>query len=159
MPSVHHLNGFSLVRRIVYCLVLLIFIALQTNHLIILGNIQKSILKYREPNITNINYRMYLNIPQEHCRCNVISSDICLTNLRFKYSYILPLILSILEVYIFKDILSLSRYRRYFLENVYWIFSIFLFLYLSIIIYRSSYYYYLTCFILSCFGILLYWLV
>jgi hypothetical protein len=158
MPSVHHLNGFSLVRKIVYCLVLLLFIALQTHHLIILGNIQKSILMYREPNITNIDYRMYINIPQEHCRCNVISSDICLTNLRFKYSYILPLILSILEVYIFKDIL-LIRYRRYFLENVYWIFSIFLFLYLSIIIYRSSYYYYLTCFILSCFGILLYWLV
>jgi hypothetical protein len=158
MPSVHHLNGFSLVRKIVYCLVLLLFIALQTHHLIILGNIQKSILMYREPNITNIDYRMYINIPQEHCRCNVISSDICLTNLRFKYSYILPLILSILEVYIFKDIL-LIRFRRYFLENVYWIFSIFLFLYLSIIIYRSSYYYYLTCFILSCFGILLYLLV
>ncbi|CAF2160747.1 unnamed protein product, partial [Rotaria magnacalcarata] len=133
-----------------------LFVAvIQFYHVFVVKRIQQSVFMFRQPNATNVGFNMYKDISFEDCRCHVISIESCLTNLQFKYTRILPLILFLLEIYIFKDLLSLYRYRRYFIVNFYWIVSIFLFFCLVIIIYRSSHYYIIINTLLSELGILL----
>ncbi|CAF1476392.1 unnamed protein product [Rotaria magnacalcarata] len=124
MPLIIYIYGVNEKRFFIHSLLALFVAAIQFRHLFILENIQKLVFMHREPNVTDVNYRMYINIPYEDCRCNVVSIELCLTDLQIKYTRILPLILFLLEIYILKDILSLN-YRRVFLRNLYWIASIF----------------------------------
>jgi len=156
MPLIIYVYGVSENRLIIQSWVLLFVAVIQLYHVFVLENIQQSVFMFRGPNVTNVDFNMYKDISYEDCRCNVISIELCLTNLQFKYTRILPLILFLLEVYTFKVLLSLYRYRRYFIVNFYWIVSIFLFFCLVMIIYRSSYYYLLINSLLSVLGILLY---
>jgi len=156
MPLIIYVYGVSENRLIIQSWVLLFVAVIQLYHVFVLENIQQSVFMFREPNVTDVDFNMYKDISYEDCRCNVISIELCLTNLQFKYTRILPLILFLLEVYTFKVLLSLNRYRRYFIVNFYWIVSIFLFFCLVMIIYRSSYYYLLINSLLSVLGILLY---
>jgi len=155
MPLIIYVYGISENRLIIESLLLIFVACLQGRHLFILGDIQKSVFMYREPNITNINYLMYINISYEDCRCNVISSELCLSNLKLKYTYILPLIVFVLDVYILKDLFSLHRYRRYF-QNLYWILSIVLFFRVLRLIYQSSRYYFATACLVSYLGMILF---
>ena len=132
-----------------YGIILLSVAGIQCRHLFILRGIQKSIFMHREGNMTDVSADMYINIPYEDCRCNVVSIESCLTDMRLKYTRILPLISFTLEIYILKDILSLKYYRRCF-RNLYWISSTFLFFCLLVFIYRSSYDYDLIALFLSC---------
>ena len=159
MPLIIYVYGVSEKRFFIQSWVLIFVAALQGRHLFILENIQKSVFMNREGNITDIDYHMYNNIPYEDCRCNVISNELCLSNLHIKYTYILPLIVFVLDVYILKDLLSLHRYREYFfLENLYWISSIFLFFCVLILIYQNSQYYFITTCNLAYLGMILYFL-
>ena len=111
---------------------------IQFCHIFFLENIQKELFMYRQPNATNVHHRMYQNIPFKDCRCHVASIESCLTDLQFKYTYILPLILLILETYIVRDLISFHYYRRAFLRKLYWIVAIFVLFCLLTAIYRSG---------------------
>ena len=100
MPLIIYVYGISENRLIMQALVLIFVAALQGLHLFFLGNIQKSVFMRREINVTDVNHHMYINIPYEDCRCNVVSIESCLNNLQVKYTRILPLILFLLEIYI-----------------------------------------------------------
>lgn len=156
MVLVIYVYGVSENRLIIQSLVLLFVAAIQLYHVFVLQKIQQSVFMFRQPNVTDVGFNMHKDISYEDCRCNVISIESCLTNLQFKYTRILPLILFVLDIYILKDLLSLNRYRRHFIVNFYWIASIFLFFCLVMIIYRSSHYYLVVNSVLSEVGILLY---
>ncbi|CAF4107855.1 unnamed protein product [Adineta steineri] len=157
MPFTIYVYGVNENRFLFRSMFLLILVAgVQFYHVFFLRDIQRSVFIFREPNVTDISWDMYISIPYEDCRCNVISIESCLTNLQIKYTRILPLILFLLEVYTFKDILSLHRYRSHFIVNFYWIVSIFLFFCLVTVIYRCSSYYDIINIILADLGILLY---
>ncbi|CAF3337584.1 unnamed protein product [Rotaria sp. Silwood2] len=141
MPSCFRIYGASRIRIRIHAYVLLFFICVQYRYTFTLGEIQKSVFMFREPNVTNVKLNMYNKIPYEDCRCNVVPVESCLTDEELKYSRIIPLILFLLQIYLLKDILSLHQDRRYSLLNLYWIVSMFVFFCFLIIIYRSSYYY------------------
>ena len=155
MPLIIYVYGVSEDQLIIKMFALLLVAAIQFNHVFVLETIQESVFMFRQPNATEVGFHMFEAIPYEDCRCNNISIDTCLTNLQFKFSRILPLILFLLEVYTFKDLLSLNRFRRHFIVKLYWIISIFLFFCVIMIIYHSSYYYIIMNTFLSELGILL----
>lgn len=156
MPFVINVYGISEDDVFMKCMLLLFLTAMQFYHVFVLKGIQRSVFRLRQPNITNIDFGMHEYISYEDCRCNIISIESCLDDLHFKYTRTLPLILFVLEVHILKDLLSLSRYRRYFIINFYWIISTFLFFCLVMIIYQSSYYYITINILLSELGIVIY---
>jgi small-conductance mechanosensitive channel len=155
MPLIIYVYGVNEDQLIIKMFALFLAAAIQFNHGFVLEKIQQSVLMFRQPNATEVGFHMYKDIPYEDCRCNIISIDTCLTNLQFKFTRILPLILFLLEVYTFKDLLSLNRFRRHFIVKFYWIISIFLFFCVVMIIYQSSDYYIIMTTLLSELGIVL----
>jgi len=62
----------------------------------------------RMSNVTLVKANLYCDIPYDNCRCSVISTKYCLTNKHLKIGRILPLVLIVLEVYLIRELVSLS---------------------------------------------------
>ena len=157
MPqSTIYIYGVNKIHFMINVCILTFVVTMQFRQLFILDDIQKSVFNFRERNFLNVDSDIYVDISYEDCRCNIVSIESCLTHLQYKYTYILPIILFLLEVYIIKDILSLDYYQIYTIMNIYWICSIFILFYLFRIVYLSSYHYILTAIILSSLGVILF---
>lgn len=142
MPSLSYIYGANPIRVRTQAWMIILFFIVQNFYTVILPESQKAVFMFREPNATNVKFNMYIHIPYEECRCNVVPIDSCLTDQYLKSSRVIPLIFFLLEVYLINDFLSLHHEGKYFLLNLFWIISIFAFFCLLIIVYRSSYYYY-----------------
>lgn len=67
--------------------------------------------------MTDIDYVKFIDISYADCQSNVVPIESYLGDLQVKYTRILPLILFLFEMYIFKNLLSLN-YRRIFCRNL-----------------------------------------
>ena len=93
------------------------------------------------PNVTSVERYMYYDIPHDDCRCSVVSMKYCLTAAQYKTGRVLPLLLSVSEIYLIREVLSLSGDHKYILFNILWMVSMFVFIGISVIIYLNNYYY------------------
>jgi hypothetical protein len=120
---------------------------------------QKSVFMFRMPNVTLAESHMYYGIPHDDCRCSVVSTQPCLTHSHIKMVHILPLVLFVSEIYLIRELLSLTGEGKYLLVNILWIVSMFIFIGILVIIYRIQYYYSYTVSILFHAGYLLFYFV
>jgi hypothetical protein len=149
-----NLNNKS--RTFTYGLIMMVLCISQMLYIIRIDICQIAVVKFHTPDITAAALELYHDIPHEDCRCSAIPTKDCLSTVHFKIIRILPLILFIVEISFIREHFILSGDRSYFIINVYWIASIFVFFGIVIIIYRSSFYYGLSSLFLCIIGSLLF---
>lgn len=141
MPINFAINLNNKSRTFSYAIIIMVLAVSQFLCIFILDASQIAVVRFRMPNITAVHVDLYSDIPHEDCRCSVIPTKGCINNIQLKIFRVLPLILFVLEVCFIREHFILSGDYTYFLVNIYWIVSIFVFFGIFIIIHRSSYYY------------------
>lgn len=159
MPIRFNINPIDGTWTLPSALVLYVFAWVEWLHTVSLTQSQRSIFRFRMPNVTSVIVDLYINIPYEDCRCSIIPIEYCLKDERLKYTRTMPLILFVLIVYFIWNHLSFSGNRAYFFIKIFWILSLFIFFGSLVIVYRSSYYYQLLSTILYGTGHLLFFSV
>jgi len=92
-----------------YACLIAILSFIQATHISILEKAQKSVFMFQMPNITSIQPHLYCGISYGHCHCSIVSVKHCLTDEQLKIGRILPLASFVLQVYLIREILSLTR--------------------------------------------------
>lgn len=141
MPSSSTICRPIPIRIKIHAGLIVVFAMVQSSYIGLLKRIQKSVLTFREPNVTNVERNKNSNTPLEDWRCNVIPGEYCFTDKNLKCARVIPLILFLLEIYLLNNALSLHYRRRCFVLNLYWIASMFVFFCILILIYQGNYYY------------------
>jgi integral membrane sensor domain MASE1 len=142
-----------------YVVLIVIFIYMQGEHMSILEKCQKSVFMLQMPNVTSVQPHLYCDISHYQCHCSIVSVKHCLTDKQLKISRILPLVLFVVQVYLIRELLSLSRDYTFSLVYSTWITCLLIFIGILVIIYRYPCFYECTARILCITGCLLYCLV
>jgi hypothetical protein len=124
----------------------------QSKYTSILERTQKSVFMLRMPNVSTVEANLYCDIPYDDCRCSIVSTKYCLTDKQLKTSRIVPLVLFVLQLYLIRELVSLSGDNICFLVYVPWIASLFVFIGILAIIYRYHCFYGYTGLIVSVTG-------
>ena len=135
------INDDNALRSVYHAVAVFILVLHQTEYHILLNNSQESVFLLRMPNVTSNDPRLYYGIPYKDCRCSVVSTENCLTDKQFRVSRVLPLIFFVLQIYLAREVFSLSGDCVKIFINVLWIVSIFVFIGMVVIIYQYNYYY------------------
>jgi hypothetical protein len=109
--------------------------------------------------VTSIDTNLYCDISYHNCLCSVVSTKYCLTDKQLKISRILPLVLFVLQVYLIRELLSLSGNHVSFLVHVLWVTSVLAFIGILVIVYRSSCYFDFVARSLCCTGYTLFFMI
>jgi hypothetical protein len=150
------INANNALRVVFHAGAILFLVLIQFEYINKLERSQESFFMLRMSNVTSVKANLYCDIPYDNCRCSVISTKYCLTNKHLKAGRILPLVLFVLEVYLIRELVSLSGDHINVLAYVSWIASLFVFVGILIIIYRNTCYYSDIATILCCTGYLLF---
>jgi hypothetical protein len=116
----------------------------------LLGESQESILRSRGLNVTHTSTILYCDLPYDDCLCSVLlnksdTSQNCITYVQLVESRILPLVSFFLQIFLVRELFSLSADRHRVFIYALWIASIFTFIGMTICIYWSScYHVYIT---------------
>jgi len=107
------------------------------------GESVKSILDSRKVNVTNKAPVFYCDLPYDNCLCSDLTnkshtSEKCITNIQLVGSRILPLISFLLQIFLVRELFSLSGDHRRVIIYTLWIVSILIFIGMTISIYWSS---------------------
>ena len=101
---------------------------------------QRSIAQFKMPNMTSFTKEIFRNILYDDCRCSVLQTETCVTDIQLKAVRIMILTIFVSQVYLVWEYLWLSGNRIYIFAYAYWITSILSFLAISVVIHRSSLY-------------------
>jgi hypothetical protein len=159
MRIIFGINAENGVRSVLYGGAILVLTLTQLEYLNKLDRCQKSIFMSRMPNVTSIDTNLYCDIPYQNCLCSIVSQKYCLTHEQLKISRILPLVLFVLQVYLIRQLFSLSGDHVSFLVHVSWIASVLSFIGILVIVYRNSCYFDFIATILCCTGYALFFLI
>ena len=124
-----------------YAGLIVLFIYMQSEHILILEKTQESVSILQMPNVTSVQPHLYCRISYDHYRCSIVSVKHCLTDEQFKIGRILPLVLFVLQVYLIRELLSLSRDYTFSLIYSTWITCLLIFIGILVIIYRYPCFY------------------
>jgi hypothetical protein len=107
------------------------------------GEVERSILHSRGLNVSKIPIIFYCDLPYDDCLCSVFlnssnTSENCITDFQLVSSRILPLVSFLLQIFLVRELFSLSTDRRRIIICALWIASIFIFISMTISIHWSS---------------------
>jgi hypothetical protein len=139
-----------------YACLIAILSFIQATHISILEKSQKSVFMLQMPNVTSVQPHLYCGISYDHCHCSIVSVKHCLTDEQLKIGRILPLTLFVLEVYLIRELVSLSRDYTFSLVYGTWITCLLIFISILVIIYQYPCFYEHIAMLLNIMGCLLF---
>jgi hypothetical protein len=156
MPIIVNFNSKDDWPAVAYGIFIVIFIYIQYQNISILEKSQKSVFMLQMPNVTLVQPHLYCGISYDHCQCSIVSVKHCLTDVQIKIGRISPLVLFVLQVYLIRELLSLSRDYTFSLVYSTWITCLLIFIGILVIVYRYPCFYEHTVKILCTTGCLLF---
>jgi hypothetical protein len=141
MLIIIHLDIYDNSPALAYAGLIVLFMFIQAYHTTILEKSQKSIFMLQMPNVTSAQSHLYCGISYDHCHCSIVSVKHCLTNEQLKFGRVLPLVLFVLQVYLIRELLSLSRDYTFSLVYSTWITCLLIFIGILAVVYRYTCFY------------------
>ncbi len=141
MPIIVHFSSKDDWPAMPYACLIVLLIYMQCKHISILEKAQKSVFMFQMSNVTSVQSRLYRGISYDHCHCSIVSMKHCLTDEQFKIGRILPLVLFVLQVYLIRELLSLSRDYTFSLVYSTWMICLLIYIGVLVIIYRYPCFY------------------
>jgi len=153
------INSNNALLVVYYATGVLLLSFLQYEDIRRLDRSQKSVFMLRRPNVTSVKAKLYCGIPYDDCRCSVVPAKYCLTDFYLKTSRIITLALFVLQVYLIRELLSLSTDYTFSLVYASWITSLFVLISILFVINRYNCFYKYMALILSFSGFTLFMFV
>jgi len=156
MPIIVHFSSKDDRPAMSYACLIVLLINMQCRRISIPEKSRKSVFMLQMSNVRSVQSHLYRSLSYDHIHCSIISMKHCLTHEQFKIGRILPLVLFVLQVYVIRELLSLSRDYTFSLVYSTWMICLLIFIGILVIIYRYPCFYEHTDKILCITGCLLF---